>query len=111
MKQKRIQFDLFEAERRRDDGIGLTTDNNLDWMARAILLVRLYAPAGEFMAEIFRTLPGIGTPESPNAWGALTRTAVRLKIIRHTGRYAKSSSVLNHAHEYKVYRRCDDRTP
>jgi hypothetical protein len=106
MIRHRAQFNLFEGEQRRDAGIELTTGNNLDWMANAIQVIRRHAPAGEFMAECFRTLPGIGSPESPNAWGALTRYAVQQKIIVHTGRYAKSSSVLNHAHEYKIYRRC-----
>jgi hypothetical protein len=101
----RAQFNLFEGEARRDEGISLTTGNNLDWMANAFRIVCQHLPEGEFMAEIFRTFPGIGSPNHPNAWGALTRTLVQQHVIVATGEYAKASSVRNHAHTYKVYRR------
>lgn len=101
-----LSFNLPEGERRRDAGISLTTGNNIEWMARALAIVRVYAPRSrDFMAEEFRLYPGIGTPASPNAWGALTRTLVRQGVIEHTGRYSKASSTRNHAHAYPVYRR------
>jgi hypothetical protein len=101
------QCDLLEGERRKDEGIGVTTDNYLDWMANAIYLVDVHAPHDRhFMAEEFRAYPGIGSPKSPNSWGALTNLAVRRRIIEKVpNTYSKSSSVRNHAHEYKVYRR------
>lgn len=98
------QFNLFEGERLKDEGIALVGDNNADWLGNALRLVELHAPIGEeFMAEIFKLIPGIGSPTHPNAWGALTRLARHQKIIFPTGRFGKSSSVSNHAHWYSIY--------
>jgi hypothetical protein len=58
------------------------------------------------MGEILRTLPGIGEPQSPAAWGALARRCVELQIIEPVpNKFFKSSSPQNHAHKYQVYRR------
>jgi hypothetical protein len=96
-----------EGERRRDYGTDLTAANNRAWMDTAFAVVSLYAPHDRtFLAEEFRTYPGIGSPRHPNAWGALTLKAVRKGIIEHTGQWAKAKSARNHAHYYKVYRLC-----
>ena len=101
-----VQFDLFEGERRRDDGIWLVSMNNLDWLGNALDVVQRHAPHDrEFMAEEFRNYPGIGTPRHENTWGALTRTAILQRIIVATGRTAKARSPGNHAHRYMIYRR------
>lgn len=108
MIRAQLRFDLNEGERLRDEGLELTSGNNLDWIANAIELVRHYAPRKRtFLAEEFRAFPGIGEPKSDHAWGALTRAVLLLRIIKPTGQYAKAKSTRNHGHKYAVYVRCD----
>lgn len=101
------QFDLGIGEARKSAGINLVSTNGTIWMGHALRIVMLYAPdyPNEFLAEVFKALPGIGQPHHPNAWGALTRRAKELRIIVGTGRFEKSTTTTNNAHPYELYTR------
>jgi len=101
------QFNLGIGEARKAAGINLVSGNGTIWMGNALRIVMLYAPdyPNEFLAEIFKTFPGIGQPHHVNAWGALTRRAKELRIIVGTDRFVKSHSPLNNAHPYELYTR------
>lgn len=100
-------YDLFTGEALKQDGIELVTDNNIEWMARAIDAARVHLPTGLLCGEDFRRClaPIVGEPEHPNAWGALVRHCRRMHIVEPTGNYRKSTAILNHGHPYAEYRR------
>jgi len=101
------QFDLGIGEARKAAGIQLVGANATIWMGNALRIMMLYAPdyPNEFLAEIFKSFPGIGDPHSSHAWGALTRRAKELGVIVGTDRWVKSHSPLNNAHKYELYTR------
>lgn len=97
------QFDFFEAERRKADGINKVWVNNSAWAERALRIAYDHLPHGLVMGEDFQKLPGVGWPSRPEAWGALVQEAKRRKIIRNTGNFKSSTCVSNHGHPYPVY--------
>jgi hypothetical protein len=89
---------------RRDEGIHKVTQNNLSWMENGIHCVEYFiAPGREVTAEDLRAC--VSDPRHGNAWGALTRAAVRQGLLEPTGRYTKARLPSNHAREIKIYRR------
>ena len=100
------QYDLFQGEQQKREGLDLTSEHNQDWMDHAIATARLWLPRTRvFQADEIRgcVAPIAGEPKHPNAWGALTRSLISLAVIRPTGDYKKSRSVRNHAHPYQTY--------
>jgi len=98
-----------EGKKRRDKGMHRVASKNAAWMENARLLVDKHAPRDRmFMAEEFKSYPGMGEPTHPNCWGAFTHWLVTRKLIEKTGIYVKARGPRNHAHPYPLYVRVDN---
>jgi hypothetical protein len=103
-------YDLAEGRRRRDEGIDLTSDNNKEWLARAIKLVLAHRHLfpGDFLADEFRRIPGIGQPRKDSLgrrnWGSLISALAKAGYVEQTGAMAPSKLPQNHASPYPVWR-------
>jgi hypothetical protein len=101
-------MDLFEGRRRRDEGMGRARMHANGWFDSYVAFIGAYARRNaEFLMEYVRMAwlnDGNEPPPSAGAWGAAAHQARRLGLIAKTGRWAPSSSALNHAHVYAVWR-------
>ena len=81
-------LDYIEAAKRKASVLAQVGENSGDWMGLAIAALRsiLHSLPEEFPAELIRVsiTPMVGKPHSPNAWGAFTKRAVRLRLIEET---------------------------
>jgi hypothetical protein len=81
----------------------------LSWLRIAHAALRAFAASEyprEFTIEQLRDSFAKGhlnAPHHPNVWGALTREAIRLGVIRQTG-YTKAKSAKTHGHPVGKYR-------
>lgn len=106
-----VQRTLFDddgesARARRDEALDRVATNAGDWMPAALQVLARRPCPGDFTGEELRLhLVAAGCPEPHhcNAWGALINQAVRLKIIRATGRYRKMKLPRSHARATPVY--------
>jgi hypothetical protein len=104
------QFNLFEGEERKKNGMATALGNNLEWAGEAQRKIMLYligpdAPKGQFLFETFRKeIPDIGNPPGHmNAWGGLASALKKAGVIDAIGPYDKATSKKNHAHKYQLY--------
>ena len=101
--------DLDEGRRRRDEGMARVQENAATW-SQAVwpLLLRIVArldepfTAEEVNLEIRHVAP---EPHHPNAWGALTNTAVRRGVYLKIDRTAPMTRPRSHARATPLYRR------
>ena len=109
------QFDLFSGmvDRGtngavlRDRGIEQVKDNNVSWIQACIDVIPNLPLGDDFTGEDIRFLleaEGL-IPTHPNAWGALTNTLARRKLIVRTGEYRQPTDKSSHARAIQVYRR------
>lgn len=100
------QNQLRAAEQLRDQGIERVTRSN--WMLEAVETLQRHREElpslfiGEDIRELI--LCYIEAPHHPNAWGALTRYLVVLKMIVQTGRIVKMRTPSSHARRSPEYR-------
>ncbi len=95
----------------RDEGIAKVTEHNENWMDLAIREVERFTiqsdegGEGNFTGEDIRFWCSrtIGCPHHPNAWGALTNTLLKRKIIKPTGEWRKMRDDRSHARKTPVY--------
>lgn len=103
-----LQRSLFESRAERDIGIARVALRNDEWMDRALtFLPAMKREQTEVTGEdmrIWLRAHGLDEPTKPNAWGALTRTAVTLGIIADTGRVSQMKAKRSHARRTPVWR-------
>jgi hypothetical protein len=97
-----------ESRSERDLGIVRITSNNRTWMQSALaMLPAMKAEYSEATGEDMRAWllgNGLHKPTKPNAWGALTRSAIRLGIIADTGRVGQMAATRSHARRTPLWR-------
>lgn len=100
---------LPEGRRQRDAGIAKSRAKNPEWLAQALdLLPRMRAAGfetctGEGMRN-WLLANGLNEPTSPHAWGALTITAVKRKLLEDTGRVVQMTDAKSHARRTPLWR-------
>lgn len=101
------QVSLWQARRARDEGIERTRSKNSDWLIEALsLLPRMKAEHREATGEgmrIWLLSNGLKPPTSPNAWGSLTRTAMKRGVIRDTERVTQMFTEKSHARRTPIW--------
>jgi hypothetical protein len=107
-----MQYDLIslaEAMKAKDEALAKVAANSGDWMALALLELEamIHAFPATFTGEFIRMklAPSIGKPHSPNAWGALTGTAIKRKLIEPTGQYTAMLAKKSHGRKTALYRK------
>lgn len=99
------QFDLFNGEKARDEGMARVAENNKDWMVTAISAVASLRDwtglTEDYKAQV---IAAAGEPKHHNAWGSLARLAKARGHIIPTGEYRKMRLVTSHARKTEVYR-------
>lgn len=102
-------FDHLKGKQLRDKGIERVSEHNDDWMNRCIKAASIYVRGNhyDFTGEDIRFVcrEVCGEPKHPNAWGALTKSLVRRKIIQPTGEYRTPRDRSSHARMIQVYRK------
>lgn len=98
------QLSLFDGVAARDEALTKVQKNSGDFMARGISFIAMMQPC-ECTGEDLRlrlTKAGI-FPHHPNAWGSLIMNAVRLGLLKNTGRVVKMKVKSSHARKTSVY--------
>jgi hypothetical protein len=102
------QRSLFEARAQRDVGIARVTDTNSKWMDSALsMLPAMRRTHDDVTGEDIRVwliANGLTPPTKPNAWGALTRMAMKRGIICDTGRVRHMRETASHARRTPIWR-------
>ena len=105
------RLDLGESQAMRDECVARVLANAGDaWQDRAIALATqffyLAGKAGALFegARDFALSCGLPVPPSANAWGAVTLTMSRRKLIERTGEHRKSAAVKSHARMQPIWR-------
>jgi hypothetical protein len=102
------QRSLFDARAERDLGLARIERKNLDWMTHAMqLLPQMRGYYDEVTGEEMRVWllgQGLPPPSKPNAWGALTRTAITRGLLTDTGRVSNMRVKQSHARRTPVWR-------
>lgn len=76
-----------EAENKREDGIEQSSDHSgIDWLEEAKAFMWRYCKSNEFVFCDDVWEAGLERPESPRAFGAVMRHAIRSKWITKTDR-------------------------
>jgi hypothetical protein len=104
MKQPDL-FDAAASRAARDMALAQVQEHTLDWWAAAcaqVAQLRGWMGTGEDLRLVVRAV--VGDPHSPNAWGALTATAIRNEWLSRTGERRAMRSVRSHARRTDVYR-------
>lgn len=108
-----LQRDLFEARRRRDDGIARVLTPEQEWTADYKAIVGdwfTHRPAGHlFTGETLRLVAkycGIDDPHHHNAWGGAASAVIRAwskaGLIKVHG-WKNATAVKSHARPYREY--------
>lgn len=108
------QFDLFQGQALRDLGIGRVTQASGRWFDHAMRVVMRLPRGWRGLSEDLRPIieGQIGPPpKSTNIYGALTREAIRLGILRPTGQRRPMRLGRSHARPSDEYVKVTWRTP
>lgn len=100
------KMDIERARHARDTGIEKTRASNDNWHDSALEDFLAYLRRGPSLTEEWRASyvrRGLPEPKSPNAWGAVVRSAVSKGLIEAVA-FAQSKSVKSHAHFYRKWR-------
>jgi hypothetical protein len=99
------QFDLFGATQARDAALKRVRKNSGPWFDAAMELVIALAPGWTGIAEDLRRYitRHIGLPHHPGTWGALTRQAIRRKLLIRTGERGPMKDRRSHARQSDIY--------
>ncbi len=96
------------AELERDKALDRVRGHNPRWTAGALAVIRQlpigWVGTGEDVRHAVNRAM-VGQPSSPNAWGALIKAAINLKLLTHTGRWLKMKDKGSHARMTPEYRR------
>lgn len=97
-------LNLTEGERLRDTGITrvLEADSQAQWRGDAYHWLALLAEGAEVTSTDL--IEAVGMPPSPNAVGAIMRSASVQGLIEPTGRYIRSTRPSCHAAVVRVWR-------
>lgn len=98
------QMSFFDGVLARDEALEKVQKKSGEFMARGISFIILMTPCectGEDL-RLMLTRAGI-IPHHPNAWGALIMNAVRLGLLKNTGRQVKMRVKTSHARKTSVY--------
>lgn len=102
------QADLFSGGKAaRDEGIASVNDNNREWIKAALTFISGVSLDWRGQMEDLRPImeQNIGAPTKANAYGALTRLALRKQLIRRTGVRVQMKRKDSHARMTDEYRR------
>lgn len=102
------QGDLFSGGKAaRDEGIARVSKNNREWIAAALTFISGVSLEWRGQMEDLRPIieQNVGAPTKANAYGALTRMAIRKKLIRRTGVRVQMKRKDSHARMTDEYRR------
>lgn len=102
------QGDLFSGRKARDEGIGRVSSHNETWIEKCKREAAIFATTRQFFTgeDIrFHCQEYVGEPKHHNAWGALTCSLVKGKVIEATGEWAQSKEKTSHATKIQIYRR------
>ena len=97
-------LDLFSAESVRDEALDRVALNSGVWMSQALnVIASLKGWTGT--AEDMRLLISERghRPHHHNAWGSLTRTAIKRGLLTPTGQYAHMRERQSHARMTPIY--------
>lgn len=98
-------FDAAAARAARDKGLADVENNNQTWCACVVAFVatlpKNWIGTGE---DIRRSWKG-SAPKHQNAWGNVTRVAIKRGLLVETGRYIQMVAVKSHGRRTPEYRR------
>lgn len=98
-------FDAAAARAARDKGMKQAQDNNLTWAGCVVEFVRQlpknWIGTGEDIRRSWKGSP----PKHPNAWGSVTKIAIKRGLLVETGRYIQMVAVKSHSRRTPEYRR------
>jgi hypothetical protein len=100
----------------RDDGARLALENaGEEWKERATTLVLKYFDiTGDALFEDAREYAiqcGVGSPPSPNSWGAVALSLSKKNLITKTGVLLPSKAVKSHGRSQPVWRTASNTIP
>lgn len=99
-------LDAAEALANRNAVLDAVGDNNAGWLKLAAEAMRNVPDGTEATGEGFRQMlldRGLKPPAHPNAWGALTNTLAKRKVLVPTGEYRPMLSAASHGRKTAVY--------
>lgn len=100
-------YDLVRSIQARDRGLSLAASNDTSFFMSLGLMFIGALPPGEYTGEEINALltrRGI-VPRTHKGWGALTRQAADLGLLKDTGRVRQMRKVQSHARRTPVWRR------
>ena len=97
-----------EAELARDAGIALVSENNEEWLDRALKASRSsLAPGEEVTGEMIKLrllAAGLPQPKSQNGWGALVRSMALRGWLTDLNRSTLATTKASHARRVMLWR-------
>ena len=99
--------DLFSALEARDEALDRVSTNSGDWWVKAINAVQALPSGFEGAAEDIRLVlqrDGLN-PHHHNAWGAMIKRCIALKLLKPTGKRRPMKTRKSHGRPTDVYRR------
>jgi len=95
------QHDLFQARRRRDEGIERVSVSNSEFLEKARGTAKLLLETRSEITsdDIRKACPYV--PAHPNAWGAIFKS----KDFEPTGEFRPSTFITNNARSVRVWRK------
>lgn len=100
------QFDLFGAKSARDAAFSQIAEHNKDWRWAALVGISQLYPMEGTAEDIRITLleKGLSSPNHHNAWGELTKSAIKKGLLTRTGELRHMRTKKSHARLTPVYR-------
>lgn len=105
---KTEQPDLFGAKAARDAGFASVAKNAGGWRPAAIAAIAALPQGYEGTGEDIRLdllKAGLAEPHHHNAWGEVTKEAIKRGLIHRTGELRNMRTKRSHARATPVYRR------
>lgn len=100
------QLTLDDAMAARDAALEQVADNNVGWLRQAVAEMAALPDGTEDTGEGFRKRlldRGLRPPAHPNAWGSLTMTLTKRKVLVPTGEYRPMTEAKSHGRKTPVY--------
>tara|TARA_R110000868_G_scaffold189574_1_gene432619 strand:+ start:902 stop:1276 length:375 start_codon:yes stop_codon:yes gene_type:complete len=99
-------YDSKLSKSERDKGLARTQSVNQNWLDLALIHLSRWNGKSEITGEDIRIEISqfVGEPQSANAWGALTRSAVIKGLLQDTGKVSLAKSVTSHARRLPIWK-------